>query len=167
MSAKNLWKRPPVRLANEADVASTAQIVREFIPVPATPEQNSDDGMTPITFETINPTSLDQGDSVFLDSLSFGVIGFSDSRIVEIYNATEASYARLRPETVLGQHLFLTVAVCMNNFMVAQRYDDEAQIDTVIDYVLTFRMRPTPVRMRLIKHPELRYNYLLIQRPIK
>ena len=127
-------------------------------------QQSADDGATGFTFDTIDPALLDRADSAFLDSLSFGVIGLSQSMIVEIYNATEAGYARLRPETVLGQHFFLTVAVCMNNFMVGQRYEDEAEIDAVIDYVLTFRMRPTPVRMRLIKRPNLRRNYLLIKR---
>jgi hypothetical protein len=33
--------------------------------------------------------------------------------------------------------------------------------------VLTFRMRPTPVRMRLIKQPDLRRQYLLIERSAK
>jgi photoactive yellow protein len=137
---------------------------KECGPVAGIHQQSADDEATGFTFDTIDPISLDRGDSAFLDSLSFGVIGLSQSMIVEIYNATEAAYARLRPETVLGQNFFLTVAICMNNFMVAQRYEDEAEIDAVIDYVLTFRMRPTPVRMRLIKQPNLQRHYLLIKR---
>ena len=117
------------------------------------------------SFETIDPVLLDQADPAFLDSLPFGVIGFSDSTIVEIYNATEAAYARLRPETVLGQPFFIAVAMCMNNFMIAQRYEDKPVLNTIIDYVLTYRMRPTAVRLRLIKRPDLRRHYLLIQRP--
>lgn len=115
-------------------------------------------------FETIDPIRLDGADPEFLDSLPFGVIGLASDGVVEAYNATESAYARLRPETVLGQPFFLSVAVCMNNFMVAQRFDDEPELDVVIDYVLTFRMRPTPVRMRLIKRSDLRRRYLLIER---
>ena len=52
----------------------------------------------------------------------------------------------------------------MNNFMVAQRFEDEAEIDDVIDYVLTLRMRPTPVRLRLLKSAAASRRYILIQR---
>jgi hypothetical protein len=53
--------------------------------------------------------------------------------------------------------------VCMNNFMVAQRFEDEDVLDTVIDYVLTFRMRPTPVKLRLVRQWNLSRRYLLIR----
>ena len=52
----------------------------------------------------------------------------------------------------------------MNNFMVAQRFQDEAYLDVVIDYVLTLRMRPTPVRLRLLKSPAVGRCYILIER---
>ncbi len=132
--------------------------------MPLTPRQAGTSGTVAIAFETMDPALFDQASPAFLDALSFGVIGFSDSMIVEIYNATEASSAGLRPDAVLGQPFFLAIAMCMNNFMVAQRYEDEPVLDAVIDYVLTFRMRPTPVRLRLIKRPDLRRHYLLIER---
>jgi hypothetical protein len=52
----------------------------------------------------------------------------------------------------------------MNNFMVAQRFEDELEIDAIIDFVLTFRMRPTPVRLRLLKSVEVARRYILIER---
>ena len=67
-------------------------------------------------------------------------------------------------ESVLNQNFFLTTGVCMNNFLVAQRFEDEAELDVTIDYVLTFRMRPTPVKLRLLKHPAVRLRYILVQR---
>lgn len=124
-------------------------------------------GSTNATFETIDPAWLDRAEPVDLNALPFGVIGLSASGIVEIYNATEAGYARLTPESVLGQPFFLSVAQCMNNFMVAQRYEDEPELDAVIDYVLTFRMRPTPVRLRLIRRTDCTRRFLLIARPMK
>ena len=39
----------------------------------------------------------------------------------------------------------------MNNYLVAQRFIDEPEIDDTIDFVLTLRMRPTPVKLRLLK----------------
>ena len=98
------------------------------------------------------------------DALAFGVIGFSESTEVEIYNATESRLAGLRPERVIGKSYFTGVAPCMNNFLVSQRFEDEAELDEVIDYVLTLRMRPTKVKLRMLKQPGVARRYILIQR---
>jgi photoactive yellow protein len=99
-----------------------------------------------------------------LDALPFGVIGFRPDTEVEIYNATESRLAGLSPDRVVGKPYFAIVAPCMNNFLVAQRFEDEDQLDDVIDYVLTLRMRPTKVRMRLLKQAGAAMRYILIQR---
>ena len=117
-----------------------------------------------LSFETIPLATLAGLDEERLDALPFGVVGLSSAGIVEIYNATEAQLAGLQRETVLGTHYFAVTAQCMNNFMVAQRFEDEAEIDAIIDYVLTLRMRPTPVRLRLLKAPQTERRYILIQR---
>jgi hypothetical protein len=56
----------------------------------------------------------------------------------------------------------------MNNFLVAQRYEDAAAqgevLDEVIDYVLTLRMRPTKVRLRLLAAPGFSLRYVLVDR---
>jgi photoactive yellow protein len=98
------------------------------------------------------------------DTLPFGIVGLSREGMVEVYNLTEATLAGIQAESVIGSHFFLSTAQCMNNFMVAQRLEDEAELDTIIDYVLTFRMRPTPVRLRLLKSAAHQRSYLLIQR---
>jgi photoactive yellow protein len=115
-------------------------------------------------FAEISPANLDSLTKNELDSLSFGVVGFAPDGIVEIYNATESRFAGLPAETVMGSSFFLSTAQCMNNFMVAQRFEDEPELDTIIDYVLTFRMRPTPVRLRLLKDAAASRSYLLIKR---
>ena len=113
---------------------------------------------------TIDPGRLDAADEGFIDALPFGVIGLSAAGLAEIYNSVEVRYAGMRRDTVIGQPFFLMAGVCMNNFLVAQRFEDEEVIDSILDYVLTFRMRPTPVKLRLLKGPDLRRRYLLIQR---
>ncbi len=99
-----------------------------------------------------------------LDALPFGVVGLSQDGIVEVYNKTEATLAGLNRDDVIGAHFFLSVAQCMNNFLVAQRLEDEEDVDAVIAYVLTFRMRPTPVRLRLLKRAGHPRRFVLIQR---
>ena len=103
-----------------------------------------------------------------LDSLDFGVIGFDAETIVQQYNAFESRAAGLSPQRVLGQPLFTLVAPCMNNFMVAQRFEDAAAsgepLDATIDYVFTLRMRPVKVRLRLLASPGTALRYVLVQR---
>lgn len=115
-------------------------------------------------FETVAIDSLETMTVDALDALPFGVVGFSADTVVEIYNATEARMSGLDPSTVLGVPFFDAVAQCMNNFMVAQRFEDEPKIDDIIPYVLTLRMRPTRVRLRLLAQPETARRYILIER---
>jgi photoactive yellow protein len=103
-----------------------------------------------------------------LDDLEFGVMGFDAETVVVQYNAFESRAAGLSPQRVLGQPLFTLVAPCMNNFMVAQRFEDAAQsgaaLDQTIHYVLTLRMRPVKVKLRLLAGAERGTRYVLVQR---
>lgn len=121
-------------------------------------------GTAMLSFETVSVRDLDTHDVEVLDALPFGVVGLSSDGIVQIYNATEERLAGLPRQSVIGTHYFSTTAQCMNNFMVAQRFEDEPEIDTIVDYVLTLRMRPTPVRLRLLKAPGIDHRFILIQR---
>jgi photoactive yellow protein len=123
----------------------------------------------PPVFDAANlAESIAQLDDAHLDALSFGVIGFDAGGIVRRYNATESNYAGLAADRVLGQPLFTTVAPCMNNFMVAQRFEDAAEahaaLDATIDYVLTLRMKPVRVKLRLIAAAGAPLRYVLVNR---
>ncbi len=103
-----------------------------------------------------------------LDRLDFGVIGFDADTAVRRYNAVESKLAGLSPERVLGNALFTAVAPCMNNFLVAQRFEDAlaeaTTLDATIDYVFTLRMRPAKVTLRLLASPALALRYVLVNR---
>jgi photoactive yellow protein len=116
------------------------------------------------TIETITLAELQNMQSRDVDRLPFGVIGLDASGIARLYNATEARMAGLAPDTVLGSSFFNAIAQCMNNYLVAQRFEDEAELDAVIPYTLTLRMRPTPVRMRLLASASHPLRYILIER---
>lgn len=120
--------------------------------------------LTESSFETIALRALDAMPVEDRDALDFGVVGFAADTVVQVYNATEARMSGLDPATVMGVPFFEAVAQCMNNFMVAQRFEDEPDIDAVIPYVLTLRMRPTRVRLRLLAAADLPRRYLLIER---
>lgn len=115
-------------------------------------------------FENVQITELVDLAENQLDEVPFGVIGIGPDALVTVYNATESKNAGLRAQRVLGKHFFEEIAPCMNNFMVAQRFEDEALLDDIVPYVLTLRMRPTPVRLRLLKTPGCATRFVLIER---
>ena len=113
---------------------------------------------------------LDALPETALDDLDFGVIGFDAANVVRRYNAYESRAAGLSSARVLGHDLFTAVAPCMNNYLVAQRFEDVAaegsELDATIDYVLTLRMRPVKVRLRLLAAPAADHRYVLVQRSL-
>ena len=108
--------------------------------------------------------SLDAASAEMLDGLTFGVIGLDASGHTRTYNIGESRIAGLSRDSVLGQDFFLTTGICMNNFLVSQRFEDEPTLDVTLDYVLTYRMRPTPAKLRLLQQPGGRLHYVLVQR---
>jgi photoactive yellow protein len=117
-----------------------------------------------LTFETITFAELQKMQSGVCDDLPFGVIGLDSAGITKLYNGTEARMSGLDPKTVLGISFFDAVAQCMNNFMVAQRFEDEPELDAIIPYTLTLRMRPTRVRLRLLASNSGPLRYILVER---
>ena len=113
-------------------------------------------------------TILQQSSAAELGQLEFGVIGFDLDGVVKIYNATESGYAKFDSKRVIGTDLFNYVAPCMNNYLVAHRFRDSREqgifLDESLDYVLTLRMRPTKVKLRLLAHPAHELQYILVLR---
>lgn len=103
-----------------------------------------------------------------IDQIDYGVIGFDTNGRVCRYNAHGSKAAGLSPARVLGYDLFSAVAPCMNNYLVAQRFEDAAiqvhKLDATIDYVLTLRMRPVKVKLRLMASPDIIFRYVLVKR---
>jgi photoactive yellow protein len=115
-------------------------------------------------FRAVRITWLAHADPACLDELPYGVIGFDRDGHVTRYNRTEATGAGLQAARIIGRPFFLAVAPCMNNYLVAHRFEEEPDLDAELDYVLTFRMRPTPVRLRLLQASEVPLRFVLIKR---
>jgi photoactive yellow protein len=157
------WQRASVALVSHC-LATT--------PTPTTPIQARPmtlDHSTDLTFAQADLAErLDTLDDAGLHALGFGVIAFDAQCIVRRYGAFESAASGLLPERVVGLHLFDVVAQCMNNYLVAQRFEDAARegvaLDATIDYVLTLRVRPVPVRLRLMARPAAELRFLAIER---
>ena len=123
----------------------------------------------PLSFD--QPDILDRLevlDDTGLDNLDFGVIGFDAENIVRRYNAFESRLSGVAPHRAVGNALFTAVAPCMNNFIVAQRFEDCAasgeSLDATVDYVFTLRMLPAKVVLRMLASAKPGLRYLLVNR---
>jgi photoactive yellow protein len=118
-------------------------------------ELDFDDADLRVRLDALSPAELDE--------VPFGVIAFNaDNRVVG-YNQYEADRAGISAERVLRRDLFVDVAPCTNNYLVAQRYLDEPHLDEQLDYVFTFKMAPTPVRLRLLGEAGASRRYLVVR----
>lgn len=106
---------------------------------------------------------LEHGTPEDLDRLDFGLIAMDRDGTVVHYNAYESQRAGISADRVLGRNFFVSVGPCTNNYLVAQRYADSPELDEELDYVFTLRMRPTPVRLRLLAREGSPRQYLAVR----
>ena len=78
-------------------------------------------------------------------------------------NLAEGRLSGLAAANVVGRNFFSSVAPCTNNFLVAYRFETEPVLDDTIDYVFTFRIKPTAVKLRLLKQTARRRMYLAVE----
>lgn len=98
------------------------------------------------------------------DDLDFGLIAMDRSGTVLFYNSYESNLSGLSPDRVVGQNFFEAVGPCTNNYLVANRFVEESDLDDTIEYVFTFRMAPTSVRLRLLAKATSARQYLAVVR---
>jgi len=106
---------------------------------------------------------LDQTDAKAFDELEFGAIAVRRNGIVERFNALEMRRSGLRAADVVGKNFFSEVAPCTNNSVIGGRLLHDEILDTELDYIFTYRLIPTKVRLRLLKRPSSALMYLLVR----
>lgn len=98
------------------------------------------------------------------DALDFGLIGLDSVGRAVIYNHTEEQLSGVDRDRVIDSDFFSGIGQCMNNFLVAQRFEDEDDLDETLPFVLTLRMRPTKVTLRLLASSGSDRDYILVNR---
>jgi len=109
--------------------------------------------------------ALEAADDAALDALPFGVIAMAFDGTVTSYNSAESRLSGLTPANVVGRRFFTQVAPCTDTGAVAHRFESEPVLDETLAYVFTFALRPTAVRLRLLKGPDRQRMYLVVQLP--
>lgn len=118
------------------------------------------------TAQFADPGLLDALESASLDSIDdfgFGLIVMDRDGRVLGYNQAESKLSGLPADEVIGRNFFVEIGPCTNNYLVAQRYLDSEELDEQLDYVFTYRMAPTPVRLRLLARWGSPRQYLVVQ----
>ena len=102
-----------------------------------------------------------------LDVLPWGVIVMDRTGRVTGYNRSESDRSGLSAARVIGRHFFTDVGPCTDNELIARRFEDAARrgepLDVSLDYVFSFRLRPTPVRLRLLAGARAPRQYLVVR----
>ena len=102
-----------------------------------------------------------------IDGFGFGLVVMDREGGVVGYNQAESALSGLPADGVIGRNFFVDIGPCTNNYLIAQRYQDSAsqqeELDEQLDYVFTYRMAPTPVRLRLLARPGSSRQYLVVQ----
>ena len=116
----------------------------------------------PGLLDTLESVSLD-----LIDDFGFGLIVMDRDGRVLGYNQAESKLSGLPAGEVIGRNFFVEIGPCTNNYLIAQRYQDSASegvsLDEQLDYVFTYRMAPTPVRLRLLARRGSPRQYLVVQ----
>jgi photoactive yellow protein len=118
------------------------------------------------TGQFADPGLLDALESAPLDGIEdfdFGLIVMDRDGRVLGYNQAESKLSGLPAGEVAGRNFFVEIGPCTNNYLIAQRYQDSEELDEQLDYVFTYRMAPTPVRLRLLGRQGSPRQYLAVQ----
>lgn len=99
-----------------------------------------------------------------IDEARFGLIVMDRTGRVIGYNTFEAEFSGLDPARVVGRHFFVEVGPCTLNRRVSERFDTAQLLDETIDFVFTYRMSPTPVRLRMLAAAGAARQYLVVEK---
>jgi photoactive yellow protein len=108
---------------------------------------------------------LEKADCQALDAADFGIVRMRTDGTVIAYNTYESRLSGLSSASVVGKCFFTDVAPCTNNFMVAERFNESGALDVEMNYVFTYRMKPTKVWLRLLRRAAATEQYLVTLKP--
>lgn len=110
-----------------------------------------------MNFNSVSINELNGASTANYDGANFGIVKMDhDGKVID-YNSSQVNHTGMSKAAVMGKHFFSQVAPCTNNFMVAQKYENNPVLDEGLDYTFTLKMAPTPVKLRLLKDGSSQY----------
>jgi photoactive yellow protein len=110
-----------------------------------------------MNFASISINDLNRSSTSDFNAANFGIVKMDLNGTVTDYNDNQAQHTGMSKGAVMGKHFFTQVAPCTNNFLVAQKFQNEATLDNKLGYTFTIKMAPTPVNLRLMKDSSAQY----------
>jgi len=95
----------------------------------------------------------------------FGIVKVDDAGVIQLYNKWESDMAGVAPAAAEGKNFFTQVAPCTNNRLVFGRFKEgvgKSDLDAEFNYTFTYKMKPTNVTIRLLRHAPSRTNWVLV-----
>jgi len=99
------------------------------------------------------------------DDLPFGVVQVDDAGVIQLYNKWESEMAAVPVSSAEGKNFFTQVAPCTNNRLVFGKFKDgvaKGDLDSEFNYTFTYKMKPTNVQIRLMRHAASKTNWVLV-----
>lgn len=123
-------------------------------------------GMLPFVPENIL-SSITHLSPLMADKLAFGVVKVEDDGTIILYNKYNYDhFADFKGVNVVGKNYFTEVAPCSNNFIFSGRFKRglaSGDLNTLFDYVFTYKLTPTKVRVHLYRDPK-GGNWILVKK---
>ena len=101
------------------------------------------------------------------DAIPYGVVKLDDKGTILLYNQYNTENFLYKQAEVVGKNYFTEVVPCANNFMFKGRFFrgvESGQLDSVFDYVFTYRIVPTKVRIHLFRDQITRTNWIFVKK---
>lgn len=102
-----------------------------------------------------------------LDDLDFGAVKVDDEEVVQEYNQYESDMAGVDPSDAKGNNFFKEVAPCTNNKLFYGQFQDGVEaieLDEEMDYIFTYKMDPTNVKIRLYHDQRTETNWVFVKK---
>ena len=99
------------------------------------------------------------------DAQPFGIVQVDDAGVIQLYNKWESEMAAVPVTTAEGKNFFTQVAPCTNNRLVYGKFKDgvtKGEMDSEFNYTFTYKMKPTNVQIRLLRHAPSKTNWVLV-----
>jgi len=102
-----------------------------------------------------------------LDKLDYGVVQVDDTGLIKTFNRYEAELGNVQQSAVIGKNFFTQVAPCTNNRLFLGKFKEGVAantLDTSINFVFTYKIRPTSVEVQMFRDSVAHTNWVLVRR---
>lgn len=99
-----------------------------------------------------------------LDEFEYGVIKVDDTGIIELFSRAETGFSGVTAAAAEGRNFFTQVAPCTNNRLFYGRFKkgvESGDLNHVMPYTYTYKMRPTNVTIQLYRHRATGTNWIV------